>query len=181
MKRMDFCNDWSFQKKGEEQYRLVDLPHDAMIEDTRSSASPSGASNAYFPGGVYIYEKSFSVPYDWADKHVEFQFEGVYRNAKVFINGKEAGGKPYGYIPFFVNTDGLLKYGENNTIRVEVDNSKVPRAGIRAAASTGQSGFGLAIKPVSLHKGYKFRRCRIALRAFELRLCTMMVMSLLKS
>ena len=126
MKRMDFCNDWSFQKKGEEQYRLVDLPHDAMIEDTRSSASPSGASNAYFPGGVYIYEKSFSVPYDWADKHVEFQFEGVYRNAKVFINGKEAGGKPYGYIPFFVNTDGLLKYGENNTIRVEADNSKVP-------------------------------------------------------
>jgi hypothetical protein len=77
---------------------------------------------------VYVYEKTFDAPLDWADKHVAFQFEGVYRNSKVFINGKEAGGRPYGYIPFFVDADGFLNYGAENTIRVTVDNSQLPNS-----------------------------------------------------
>lgn len=57
-----------------------------------------------------------------------FQFEGVYKNSTVYINGKKAGGAAYGYIPFFVETDGLLRYGEENIIRVEADNKDQPNS-----------------------------------------------------
>jgi len=109
--------------------------------------SPGGSANAYFPGGVYFYEKTFYVPPDWADKTAVFQFEGVYRNAKVFINDMEAGGKPYGYIPFLVNTEGLLRYGEDNAIRVAADNSRLPN-------SRWYSGSGI-YRPVWLWIGHK--------------------------
>jgi hypothetical protein len=110
MKRYDFNTDWRFCKEGGEA-RILDLPHDAMIEERRDPASPGGSGIAYFLGGVYIYEKTFTAPPDWADNHIVFQFEGVYRNAAVSINGKMAGGRPYGYIPFFVEIGGLLNYG----------------------------------------------------------------------
>ena len=100
----------------------VVLPHDAMIHETRKADNPSGSAQAYFPGGKYVYEKTFSKP---AAEHVTFQFEGIYQNAKVTINGKEAGGTEYGYLPFFVCADSLLVDGEN-TIRVECDNLNQP-------------------------------------------------------
>jgi len=125
MKRIDFINDWRFFKEGSGE-RIIDLPHDAMIEEKRNQGSPSSSAGAYFPGGLYTYEKSFNVPREWEDMKAVFQFEGVYRNAKVYINGKEAGGRSYGYVPFFADTDNLLNYGENNTIRVVADNSMLP-------------------------------------------------------
>jgi len=93
----------------------VTLPHDAMLHETRDPEAGSGSAGAFFPDGEYVYEKTFARP---EAEHVLIQFEGVYRNAKVFINGKEAGGAAYGYIPFFVNADEYLTDGEN-TIRVE--------------------------------------------------------------
>jgi hypothetical protein len=96
MKRYNFNQDWQFSKEGGEK-RRIDLPHDAMIEEHRTPDSPSGSAGAYFPGGVYIYEKTFDVPIDWNGKIVIFQFEGVYKNSSVFINEKEAGGAAYGY------------------------------------------------------------------------------------
>ena len=125
MIRKPFCEKWSFKKVGG-YFQIVDLPHDAMILEQRDSDSPGGSAGAFFPAGKYVYEKTFSVPNEWKDKVVQFQFDGVYRNSIVYINDKKAGGRPYGYIPFFVNTEGLLAYGENNTIRVEVDNSRLP-------------------------------------------------------
>ena len=125
MKKQNFNSSWTFFKENGDS-RVLDLPHDAMIEEKRSSDNPSGTAGAYFPGGKYAYEKEFFVNENSKDKYITFQFEGVYKNAKVYINGKEAGGKPYGYIPFFVETNGLLKYGENNIIRVETDNSDQP-------------------------------------------------------
>lgn len=98
------------------------LPHDAMIHETRKADNPSGSAQAYFPGGKYVYEKTFSKP---TAEHVTFQFEGVYQNTKVTINGKEAGGTEYGYLPFFVCADDLLVDGEN-TIRVECENVNQP-------------------------------------------------------
>lgn len=65
MKRQDFNQDWSYRKQGEEQIQEVTLPHDAMIHDARDPESPGTHANAYFPGGVYVYEKSFDVPAGW--------------------------------------------------------------------------------------------------------------------
>ena len=116
MKKCSFNNGWSCNGTA------VTLPHDAMIHEIRKADNPSGSAQAYFPGGKYVYEKIFLKP---EAEHVLFQFEGVYQNAKVTINGKEAGGCAYGYLPFFVCADNLLVEGDN-TIRVECDNVNQP-------------------------------------------------------
>ena len=120
--------NWVYYKEGSKYRQVVDLPHDAMIVEQRDPESLSGSAGAYFPGGIYIYEKTFDVPHDWSDKHILFEFEGVYQNSKVYINGLEAGGYPYGYMPFTVCADGFLEYGKENIIRVVADNSKIPNS-----------------------------------------------------
>lgn len=116
MKKINFNANWYCNGKP------VTLPHDAMIHEERKADNPSGSAQAYFPGGTYVYEKTFEKP---NAESVVFQFEGVYQNAKVFINGKEAGGAAYGYIPFFVAADAFLQDGLN-TIQVKCDNVNQP-------------------------------------------------------
>jgi len=96
--------------------RAVTLPHDAMIGLERSPEH--GSASGYFPGGVFEYSKTFDVREDHRGKRVTIQFEGVYRDAMVFINGEFAGQRPYGYSNFYVPADSFLRYGESNTIRV---------------------------------------------------------------
>lgn len=147
MLRQSFNEDWLFYKAGKEDRRKVTLPHDAMLEEMRTADATSGSAGAYFHGDVYTYEKEFEVPKEWENQHILFQFEGVYRNAKVFLNEKEAGGAAYGYIPFFVCADGLLQYGSKNTIRVVADASRQPD-------SRWYSGGGI-YRPVWLWTGVK--------------------------
>ncbi|MDR0884996.1 MAG: DUF4982 domain-containing protein [Clostridiales Family XIII bacterium] len=137
-----FNNQWTYYKEGRETSQILDLPHDAMIEERRSSDNPGGGAVAFFQGGIYVYEKNFSVPISWQEKCITFEFEGIYKNSKVYINGQEAGGRPYGYIGFYVNADNFLKYGEENTIRVVADNAELPN-------SRWYSGSGI-YRPVNL-------------------------------
>ncbi len=125
MLRQKFIKDWMWGKAGCEK-QLTDLPHDAMQYENRSADSLGGGGGAYYEGGCYEYEKRFVAPEDWKDKHVELQFEGVYCNSIVYINGKEAGQCAYGYVPFFVDLDESLIYGEENTILVKVNNDQLP-------------------------------------------------------
>ena len=111
MKKTSFNENWFCNGKP------VTLPHDAMICEQRDPNAPCGSAGAFFPGGKYVYTKSFARP---EGEHVLLQFEGVYRNAKVFINGQPAGGAAYGYIPFFIDCDDHLVDGEN-TVRVECE------------------------------------------------------------
>ncbi len=122
MKRTAFNDNWSFYMRGEKA-ATVRLPHDAMIHRDRDPKAASGPSQGFFPGGYYVYENYFTCTSE--QKHVVFQFEGVYKNAKVFINEHLAGGIPYGYLPFFVVADDFLKDGIN-IIRVECDNEQQP-------------------------------------------------------
>jgi beta-galactosidase len=48
-------------------------------------------------------------------------FGGVYRNSRVFVNGREAGGRAYGYSSFELDITGLVRAG-NNTVAVRLDN-----------------------------------------------------------
>ena len=91
MRKRDFNMNWVYYKEDSKDRQVVDLPHDAMIVEQRDPESLSGSAGAYFPGGIYIYEKTFDVSHDWSDKHILFEFEGVYQNNKVYINGLEAG------------------------------------------------------------------------------------------
>ena len=126
MHKGTFNSGWTFRQADAADAIPVTLPHDAMIHQARDAASPSGSAQAFFPGGSYVYERTFVAPAEWEGQHLLLQFEGVYKNARVFINGKDAGGAPYGYIPFFVELDGLLNYGGENTITVTCDNADQP-------------------------------------------------------
>lgn len=121
----DFGFGWIYWSDNQPEKVAVTLPHDAMIGQARRADAPSGYGSAYFPSDVYHYEKTLRVPASWLDKHVALLFEGVYRNATVFVNGQEAAFHAYGFTPFTVSLDGLLHPGEN-TVRVDADNSAMP-------------------------------------------------------
>ncbi|MFB4278612.1 glycoside hydrolase family 2 TIM barrel-domain containing protein [Nonomuraea sp. MTCD27] len=126
MIRTSFNDNWQVRPKANPfaelsghsvPYREVTLPHDAMIEQTRVP-SEEGAG-AYFPGGVYEYRKTFFVPEEHRGRRIAVEFEGVYRDAAVFVNGDYAGQRPYGYSLFRVDADRFLRFGQDNEIRVE--------------------------------------------------------------
>lgn len=97
----------------------VSIPHDALRDLPRSPESGQGVHAGYIPGGVFEYAKSFEVPAEWADRSVRIEFEGVYRDATVYINGDFAAHESNGYAAFVVDADPFLRFGETNTITVE--------------------------------------------------------------
>ena len=147
MKKIDFMADWLLLKKGSSTMKVVQLPHDAMIEEKRNPENASGSAGAFFPGGIYTYRKNFFVAEDWNDKKILIEFEGVYKDACVYINGKEAGKNAYGYTQFLIDTEGFLQYGKTNEIKVVVDNSQHPN-------SRWYTGSGIH-RPVWMHIGNK--------------------------
>lgn len=125
MGKYDFNQNWQFWSEEERHRRNVVLPHDAMLSGKRSADAPGKSAAAFFHGGKYYYEKEFDVSGEWLDRHITFEFEGVYKNAVVWINGHEAYKAAYGYLPFFVCADGFLTAGKN-VIRVAADNTEQP-------------------------------------------------------
>jgi hypothetical protein len=127
MKKILFTDGWKFAKAGEVLQDVI-LPHDAMIHEKRVNDGSSDGGHGYFPGGKYLYEKKFHAPTDWADQTVLLVFEGVYRHSVVTVNGRKAGGRAYGYVPFEVDLTPYLDWQGENTIQVEVDNSELPNS-----------------------------------------------------
>ena len=101
----------------------VSLPHDAMIHEQRTQNTKNGHHTGFYPGGIYTYEKVFTAPEQWRNQLVIIEFEGVYANSAVYINGNYAGGYPNGYTNFYVKANDFLEYGQVNRIRVVVNNS----------------------------------------------------------
>lgn len=108
-----------FELTGAVPYEPVTLPHDAMIGRERDRDLPSGAMNGFFPGGDVEYLKEIEVPEEWRARRAYVMFEGVYRDARVFVNGALAAHRPSGYSGFVVQLDPYLRYGATNTVRVE--------------------------------------------------------------
>ncbi len=128
---MNFNSGWRFHKCSDDaRVQQVTLPHDAMLMEKRSNTSAGGANISWFEGGDYVYEKSFVWP-DVAGEQetgrVLVEFEGVYHNAEVFLDGEKIAAHPYGYTGFYAELTGKLKTGEN-TLRVDVYNAKQPNS-----------------------------------------------------
>ena len=103
MRKILFNDDWLFYKDGcRENAQLVQLPHDAMIYEPRSRENTAGLG--YFPGGKYIYEKTWIAPKDCAEKTYLL-----------------------GYTQFYVELSAYLHAGENQ-LRVEAGNSEQPNS-----------------------------------------------------
>lgn len=97
----------------------VTLPYDAIRDRPRSADSAQGSHTAYYPGGPFEYTKTFDVPAEWHDKAVIVEFEGVYRDAMVYVNGEFAAQRPSGYAGFAIKAEPYLRYGQSNTIAVQ--------------------------------------------------------------
>lgn len=101
-------------------WRLLNLPHDWSIELDYTTEKTSG-STAFLPAGIGWYRKTFNIDRSAKDSLVNIEFDGVYKNAEVWINGQYLGIRPYGYSPFAYDLTPYLIYGEANTIAVKVD------------------------------------------------------------
>ena len=109
-------------------WRTVDLPHDWSIESAPDAKNLSGGGGGFFPGGVGWYRKAFTAPAAWRGKQVSVEFDGVYRDATVYLNGKKVGVHPYGYTSFSFDLTHGLAIGGVNLLAVRVDDSALPNS-----------------------------------------------------
>lgn len=110
-------------------WRRLSLPHDWSIEQSFDKDSPSGSGGGYLPGGIGWYRKTLKLSEADSSKRVYIDFDGIYRNSKVWINGEYLGNRPSGYISFRYDLTPHLRYGDReNIIAVRVDNSDQPNS-----------------------------------------------------
>lgn len=104
----------------------VTLPHDYSIDQGFTVAAPAEQENGYVLGGTGWYRKAFTLSDDVQGKVVSVDFDGVYMNATVYINGEKLGTHPYGYTPFsFVLPESALKFGgAENVLAVKVEHKQ---------------------------------------------------------
>lgn len=146
--KLDFNEDWTFCLERPElkwsagevagtpadpsfddsSWRVLDLPHDWAIEADFDIRNPAGPSGGGLPGGIGWYRKTFVPSSSESDYLWRIDFEGVYMNSEVYVNGMKVGCRPYGYISFGYDITPLLKWGEENVIVVRVDNSRQPNS-----------------------------------------------------
>lgn len=134
---IDFNADWKFTLQDNPQFsdsefdatswNTVQIPHDWAFENGISKDGAQGGSGGYFGGGIGWYQKTFNTSSNWKNKLVNIEFDGVYMNSEVWVNGQYVAKRPYGYISFRYEISKYLKEGKN-TITVRVDNSKEPSA-----------------------------------------------------
>ncbi|ANH80259.1 glycoside hydrolase [Niabella ginsenosidivorans] len=136
---IDFNKGWKFMLADATSYkntdfndaawRRLDLPHDWSIEGRFNAANPAGNAGGALPGGVGWYRKTFSLPETGEQRRVYLQFDGIYRNSEVWINGQYLGKWPYGYTAFQYELTSYLKKGnQKNVIAVRVDNAQQPNS-----------------------------------------------------
>lgn len=136
--RLSFNEDWTFHLGevpdassldfDDSQWRRLHLPHDWAIEGDFSKHNPSGTGGGALPGGIGWYRKSFVVDAKEKGKHFYIDFDGVYMNAEVFVNGVSLGKRPYGYISFRYELTPYIIWNRKNVIAVRVDNAEQPNS-----------------------------------------------------
>ena len=127
--RLDSINSYDQPNVNDITWRTLNLPHDWSIEGTFSKDHPATPGGGALPGGIGWYRKTFTIPTTSKSKSVFIEFDGVYRNSEVWINGHSLGVRPNGYISFQYDLTPYLNYGTvKNVIAVKADNSKQPNS-----------------------------------------------------
>ena len=142
MKATPLLTGWTCRHLGDTAPgKPVTLPHDAMLAEPRTALSAGGTNTGWYEGYDYEYRRTLTVPENaLADTHI-LEFEGVYHNAEVWLNGQKAAFRPYGYTNFYVDCAPYLHAGENE-LRVIARNADQPN-------SRWYSGAGI-YRPVQL-------------------------------
>jgi beta-galactosidase len=149
-----FNDGWRFaaiDAQGAEQpafndstWRTLSVPHDWSNEGRVAETNPSGQGGGFAPTGIGWYRKVFALPETVAHRHSFIVFDGVMANSDVWINGFHLGRRPYGYISFYYELTGHLRFGTKarNVLAVRYDNAQQP-------ASRWYQGSGI-YRPVRL-------------------------------
>ena len=142
---LSFDYQWSFSKGetpnaqavefDDKAWRKLDVPHDWSIEGPYDQANPSGGQGGYLPDGMGWYRKHFATPASFNGKLVTIQFDGIYMNADVYLNGHQIAHQPYGYTSFTAKLSSFaasffpLPKGKDNVVaKVHVDNTAQPNS-----------------------------------------------------
>ena len=133
--RVCFDSDWRFVLADSAQmanaeyndswWRKLDVPHDWAIEGDFYASNPSGAGGGALPGGIGWYRKHFSL--SAGQEKYFLEFDGVYMNSTVYVNGQKVGFRPYGYSSFEYDITPYVHEGQN-VVAVRVDNSDQPNS-----------------------------------------------------
>lgn len=134
---INFNKDWKFflgdtsnaiePSFDDKAWRKLNVPHDWSIEGEFSKEHSTTFNQGALPAGIGWYRKSFMLPLSSKNKKVYINFDGVYRNSEVWINGQYLGKRPYGYSSFRYDLTPHLRSGSaSNLIAVRVDNSAQP-------------------------------------------------------
>lgn len=158
MKATPLLTGWTCRHLGDTAPgKTVTLPHDAMLAEPRTALSAGGTNTGWYEGHDYEYRRTLTVPEnELADTHI-LEFEGVYHNAEVWLNGQKAAFRPYGYTNFYVDCAPYLHAGENE-LRVIARNADQPN-------SRWYSGAGI-YRPVQL---WTARGAHITLNGVKIR------------
>jgi beta-galactosidase len=106
------------EKYPDNQWQPVDLPHDYVLDGQYSSTLDR--SHGYLPVEPAWYRKHFSIPASDQGKTLELQFDGVFRDSQVWLNGQFLGRHPSGYTGFAYDITKAAHYGGENVIAVRV-------------------------------------------------------------
>lgn len=102
----------------------LDVPHDWSISLAFNQSSASGAGGGYLDGGTGWYRKTFTLPAASSGQKVLVQFDGVYMDSTVYINGTQVGARPYGYSSFECDFGTNANFGALNVLAVKVVNQQ---------------------------------------------------------
>ena len=132
--RQNFDKNWQFiladsaqmakADYNDSSWRTLDVPHDWAREGDFYVGNPSGAGGGALPGGIGWYRKHFTLG---KIEKVFIEFDGVYMNSTVYVNGKKVGFRPYGYSSFEYDITPYVRQGDN-VVAVKVDNSDQPNS-----------------------------------------------------
>ena len=133
-----FDFDWRFHRGGalnahkpefdDSEWQAIDIPHDWSIENMPGTNSPfspdaiSQVNGGFTTGGSGWYRKTFIIPEDQSTKRIVIQFDGIYMNPEIWINGVTLGSHPYGYTSFWFDITEHIKFGKPNILAVKVRN-----------------------------------------------------------
>jgi beta-galactosidase len=126
---IDYTNVESAKILYPRDWKEVSLPHDWAVEGTfvhDNSLGSQPAGNGYLPTGIGFYRKEFEIPETDKGRKISIEFDGIFRNSTVWVNGHYLGNHKSGYTPSNYDLTDILRYGNEgkNAILVKVDASE---------------------------------------------------------
>lgn len=135
--RIKFDYDWKFiqndipdaynPETNDSKWRMLNLPHDWSIEGEFDKNAVTTGYGGFLPTGIGWYRKYFDIKQLDNSRKYLIEFDGVYMNSEVWLNGSYLGKHVYGYTGFQYDLTPFLKKGKN-VIAVKVDNSVQPNS-----------------------------------------------------